>query len=105
METTDYHPSRREFIRDVTLLASGVMCGAGSLAAQSDYPVVRVPEAERKFKSAAVERCIERIRSSIGNKELGWMFENCYPNTLDTTVDFSVSNGRPDTFMVTGDRV
>jgi hypothetical protein len=103
MQTTDYSPNRRQFIRDVSLLASGVMCSAGSWAAPTGFPVVRVPEAERKFRRAAVEHCIERIKSSIGNKELAWMFENCFPNTLDTTVDFSVSNGRPDTFMVTGD--
>src|ERR1035441_5395456 len=103
MQTTDYYPNRRQFIRDVALLASGFVCGAGSWAAQSAFPVVRVPEAERKFRSPAVERCIAQITSSMGNKELAWMFENCFPNTLDTTVDFSVSNGRPDTFMVTGD--
>lgn len=31
------------------------------------------------------------------------MFENCYPNTLDTTVKFQIKNGRPDTFVITGD--
>ena len=40
---------------------------------------------------------------TIGNKELGWMFENCFPNTLDTTVDFEVIDGRPDTYVITGD--
>ena len=103
MQTIDYCPNRRQFLRDVTLLVSGVMCRSASWAAPTGFPVVRVPEAARKFRSAAVERCIARIKSSIGNKELAWMFENCFPNTLDTTVDFSVSNGRPDTFMVTGD--
>lgn len=31
------------------------------------------------------------------------MFENCFPNTLDTTVDFGTMNGRPDTYVITGD--
>lgn len=31
------------------------------------------------------------------------MFENCFPNTLDTTVDFSTASGTPDTFVITGD--
>ncbi len=31
------------------------------------------------------------------------MFENCFPNTLDTTVEFGSKNGKPDTFGITGD--
>ena len=95
--------NRREFIRNTSLLASTAMLGSGAGAADSDFPVVRVVEAKRRFKSAAVERTIERVKSSIGNKELAWMFENCFPNTLDTTVDFEMVNGRPDTYVITGD--
>jgi len=65
--------------------------------------VVRVPENERKFKSPAVERLITEIKSRIGNKEIAWLFGNCFPNTLDSTVDFEVINGKPDTFVITGD--
>jgi uncharacterized protein len=79
------------------------MLGLPSRGAEASFPVVRTPEAKRKFKSRAVERTIETIRARIGNKELAWMFENCFPNTLDTTVDFQVVDGRPDTFLVTGD--
>ena len=80
-----------------------MMLGSMGWAAETGFPVVRVPEAKRKFKSAAVERAIERVQSSIGNQELAWMFGNCFPNTLDTTVDFEVVNGRPDTYVITGD--
>ena len=31
------------------------------------------------------------------------MFGNCFPNTLDTTVDFTVNHGQPDTYVITGD--
>ena len=31
------------------------------------------------------------------------MFENCFPNTLDTTVEYTILNGKPDTFVITGD--
>jgi hypothetical protein len=31
------------------------------------------------------------------------MFENCFPNTLDTTVHFRLLDGKPDTFVYTGD--
>lgn len=79
------------------------MFGSIGRAAEENFPVVRIPEAKRKFKSVAVENKIRQIKSSIGNQELAWMFENCFPNTLDTTVDFSVTDGRPDTYVITGD--
>ena len=31
------------------------------------------------------------------------MFGNCFPNTLDTTVEFEMLEGRPDTYVITGD--
>jgi meiotically up-regulated gene 157 (Mug157) protein len=95
--------NRREFIRSTSLVASSAMIGSTVWAADTGFPVVRISETKRKFKSPAVERTIERVKSSIGNKELAWMFENCFPNTLDTTVDFSMLDGRPDTYVITGD--
>lgn len=67
------------------------------------FPVVRVREKDRKFRSEAVEALIKEVKTGIGNKEIGWLFENCFPNTLDTTVDFTMVNGRPDTYVITGD--
>jgi len=95
--------NRREFLHDTSLAASAVLLTSTGWAAEPSFPVVRTPEAKRKFKSPAVERTIQRVQSSIGNKELGWMFENCFPNTLDTTVEFEVVDGRPDTYVITGD--
>lgn len=95
--------NRRNFIRNTSLIASGVMFSSVSLAAGNNFPVVRVAEDKRRFKSAAVEQAIQRIQSSIGNQELAWMFGNCFPNTLDTTVDFGTLDGRPDTYVITGD--
>jgi hypothetical protein len=60
-------------------------------------------ENKRKFKSPAVEKLIIEIKKNIGNKEIAWLFENCFPNTLDTTVDFEIIDGKPDTFVITGD--
>ena len=95
--------NRRQFLRRTSVLTCGLMLGSVSRGADSSFPVVRTPEDKRRFKSRAVERTIETIRARIGNKELAWMFENCFPNTLDTTVDFQVVDGRPDTYLVTGD--
>jgi meiotically up-regulated gene 157 (Mug157) protein len=96
--------NRREFIRNATLAASSIaLMPSPTWAAETGFPVVRVPEAKRKFKSPVVEKTIAQVQSSIGYKELAWMFGNCFPNTLDTTVDFEIVNGRPDTYVITGD--
>lgn len=58
---------------------------------------------KRTFVSKALEAQINEIKSKMADKELAWMFENCYPNTLDTTVDFEMIDGKPDTFIITGD--
>ena len=64
----------------------------------------RPPEKERLFKSKAVESEIKRIKKLLKNPKLAWMFENCFPNTIDTTVHFRLDeNGEPDTFVYTGD--
>jgi meiotically up-regulated gene 157 (Mug157) protein len=63
----------------------------------------RPAPAERKFTSRAVEATIAQVKAGIGDPELAWMFENCYPNTLDTTVQISETASRPDTFVITGD--
>ncbi len=57
----------------------------------------------RNFSSKSVDQTIARIKSKIKDPKLAWMFENCYPNTLDTTVKFGTRNGKPDTFVITGD--
>ena len=95
--------TRRDFLQTTSLAAAGLLLAQRSGAAETGFPVVRIPEAKRKFKSVAVERTIEKIQSSIGNRELAWMFGNCFPNTLDTTVDFEVADGKPDTYVITGD--
>ena len=63
----------------------------------------RPPEGQRAFVSAAVEDAIVDVKRKIRNPHLVALFENCYPNTLDTTVRLSVRNGKPDSFIITGD--
>lgn len=77
-----------------------------ALAATSSVYVSKRPnESERLFHSDAVEKEIKRIKKLLkGNPYLAWMFENCFPNTLDTTVHFAIDDkGQPDTFVYTGD--
>lgn len=72
-------------------------------AAAETFISKRPPVGQRKFVSRAVEETIVRVNGRIGDPELAWMFANCYPNTLDTTVEFSSAGGKPDTFIITGD--
>ncbi|WP_153798112.1 glycoside hydrolase family 125 protein [Foetidibacter luteolus] len=96
---------RRTFIQQSAMAGAALAFSKYSKAAggAQDFPVVRIPEAERKFKSAAVEKAIAEVKKNIGNKEIAWLFENAFPNTLDTTVDFEVIDGKPDTYVITGD--
>jgi len=63
----------------------------------------RPPLKSRNFTSEAVESAIKSFHAGVKNKELAWLFENCFPNTLDTTVDFEMIDGKPDTYIITGD--
>ena len=95
---------RNEFIKNAGLLSAGLLLKDLSFAqSHIPFPVVRVPLEKRKFHSKAVEAAIVEFQAKVKNKELGWLFENCFPNTLDTTVDFEMINGKPDTYVITGD--
>ena len=70
----------------------------------SEYADKRPETADRLLVSEAVEKEIERVEGLLENPRLRWMFANCYPNTLDTTVHMSEDiDGQPDTFVYTGD--
>ena len=63
----------------------------------------RLPPAERRFRSAAVERFLQETQARIGDPALATLFVNCFPNTLDTTVEPGTFEGKPDTVVLTGD--
>ena len=59
---------------------------------------------ERLFLSKAVDAKIAEVTQKLTNARLRWMFENCFPNTIDTTVRYyTLENGDDDTFVYTGD--
>lgn len=76
---------------------------APTLAASPGFPGKRPPRGERRFTSPAVEAEIRRVKAKIADPEIAWLFENCYPNTLDTTVKLGTFDGKPDAFVITGD--
>lgn len=89
-----------------TAAKAGNVCPTDNIRpASAKYNVSRRPAPEKRlFRSEAIEREIQRVKALLENPKLAWMFENCFPNTLDTTVHFRKdSDGLPDTFVYTGD--
>lgn len=88
-----------------TLIGSGLALAAtpAFAGATPELPSKRPAPADRRFVSKAVEREIARVSKQIADPKLRWMFANCYPNTLDTTVKMGVVDGKPDAFVITGD--
>ena len=111
----------RNFLKAGSLSLAGLMVGEKMLAAVAapeetkesysklaakvtgDFTTKRPAPADRKFSAKAVEEKIKAVKAKIKDPKLAWMFENCYPNTLDTTCEFKMVNGKPDTFVITGD--
>ncbi|MBQ7442836.1 MAG: glycoside hydrolase family 125 protein [Bacteroidaceae bacterium] len=84
----------------------GVSFGDAIALPADNTRVSRRPRAsERLFRSEAVERKIAEVQRLLrGAPYLAWMFGNCFPNTLDTTVSYSRdASGDDDTFVHTGD--
>ncbi len=114
-------PTRREFLKK----GSAAVLGTGALGLEpspktpaieeraprvlrahgrsQDFSSRRPEMSERRFVSQAVEETLVRVSADIEDPELAWLFQNCFPNTLDTTVDFGIEEGRPDCFVITGD--
>ncbi len=115
-------PSRRDFLKkgSAAALGASLVGMRGPTGAKSgnppssprihlapersqDFTSKRPPPGERQFTSQAVEETILRVSADIADPELAWLFRNCFPNTLDTTVDFGMVDDKPDTFVITGD--
>lgn len=89
------------------LTAAIALAAAQTLAISTyaqEYVSQRPAEEDRLFRSEAVEDKIIEVQGLLTNPRLAWMFSNCFPNTLDTTVHFRENeDGSPDTFVYTGD--
>ncbi len=96
---------------DTTLDRRHFIAAGAAIAASAATPAYAAPQLptkrpaikDRRFTSPAVERELARVSSQIADPKLRWMFGNCYPNTLDTTVKLTTQNGQPDAFVITGD--
>ncbi|MDD6751547.1 MAG: glycoside hydrolase family 125 protein [Bacteroidales bacterium] len=93
-------------IRKVLSLFASAAVAISAAAADSSvsYESRRPAVEDRLFVSEAVEMKLSEIAAQITDPKLRWMFENCFPNTLDTTVHYGKDeNGEDDTFIFTGD--
>ncbi|WP_055562851.1 glycoside hydrolase family 125 protein [Hymenobacter sp. AT01-02] len=96
--------NRRSFVQGVSLLTASVFFKQYSFASAAPaFPVVRPAAEKRRFRSRSVEAAIVEFNKKVKDKELGWLFANCFPSTLDTTVTHTTLQGRPDTYVITGD--
>jgi len=70
-----------------------------------EYVSQRPAPENRLFTTPLIEQTITDVQGKLTNSRLAWMFGNCFPNTLDTTVHFAEDDGEgnPDTFVYTGD--
>jgi uncharacterized protein len=101
LENSEKQPSRRQVLAAasaalVTAFLPDVM-HAAEPAGERPQP------ADRRFRSDIVEQYLADIRARIPDPELGRLFFNCFPNTLDTTVEPGTFEGKPDTAVITGD--
>ncbi len=94
---------RREFITTSAIAAAGLLFAGKINALPNDFVSQRPALKDRKFVSTTVEAKIAEVKAAIRDRELAWMFENCYPNTLDTTVEIGTRDGKLDSFVITGD--
>jgi meiotically up-regulated gene 157 (Mug157) protein len=97
--------TRRQFIKTSGIVTAGLLLSGmdGFSLERRDFISMRPKLSARKFTSSAVEELIKQMKEVITDPQLNWMFENCFPNTLDTTVDFEIIDGKPDTYVITGD--
>lgn len=83
-------------------MADGV--GVETTSVVQTLETKRPKPSDRLFRSEEMERCIAEVKSQLTNPYLSYLFENCFPNTLDTTVyPGETADGDDDTFVVTGD--
>ena len=95
---------RRNFLKTSATLAATAAAAPSLLAQYTKRDLTTRPAvSERLFQSPVVEQAITGVSKSIADTQLRTIFANCLPNTLDTTVFPGTRDGKPDTFVITGD--
>jgi meiotically up-regulated gene 157 (Mug157) protein len=111
--------NRRGFIRAAGMavvgattrgVAQATVTGVGQTSVEMppatipwDMKLGRPAPPDRHFQSVAVEEFLIERKARIGDPALAALFVNCFPNTLDTTIEPGRFEGKPDTVVLTGD--
>lgn len=95
--------SRRSFLHGMSGFIGSAALVPRDAFAQTSFTSQRPVPSARKFRSKAVDGAVDSICGRMRDPELAWLFSNCLPNTLDTTVTFIEGANGPDTVVVTGD--
>jgi meiotically up-regulated gene 157 (Mug157) protein len=75
-------------------------------AVRAAIPSTRPPADERTYSSSVINNLIDELGPLFSDPDMGTLFGNCLPNTLDTTVLYASdgSDGTTlDSFVITGD--
>jgi meiotically up-regulated gene 157 (Mug157) protein len=76
------------------------LLAAAAASALAAVPDARPPPSQRKFNSSAVEALIAAMRPRFVDVDIGTIFSNALPNSLDTTI---IAAGANDSYVITGD--
>ena len=91
----------------VTMFYGSVLLFAGlQQLALAAVPSVRPAVTNRTYTSSTINKLISELSPLFKDPDMGTLFGNCLPNTLDTTVLYATdgSDGStPDSFVITGD--
>ncbi len=98
--------SRRALLKNAATISVLSALSPTDALGQAPLPTAtghRPPPADRRFRSEAVEQFLIATAARIPDPALAALFTNCFPNTLDTTVEPGTFEGKPDTAVITGD--
>lgn len=106
MKNSMQGPSRRQLLEagGIALLSAFLPDAMHAASPFPPEPTGERPQpADRHFRSDVVEQYLADTRARIADPEIARLFFNCFPNTLDTTVEPGTFEGKPDTVVITGD--
>ena len=89
-----------------SFLVLGLALLGGGATVTASVPSTRPSVNDRTYSSTYINKLIDEITPLFSDSDMGTLFGNCLPNTLDTTVLYATDGADDtilDTFIITGD--